>query len=132
MWKFEFESARLYFIELRASKKKHDKSSLVNFLISNLLVLQTIGSFKIVALALSSTSDGTWLELDGGYNVRWIFAINNFNCTTILISMQNEIATTVKVRVPFGEKSNALTVVSYLAFIVITRIFCQLIAYVYM
>lgn len=66
-------------------QKKHDKSSLVNFLISNLLVLQTIGSFKIVALALSSTSDGTWLELDGGYNVRWIFAINNFNCTTILI-----------------------------------------------
>lgn len=45
--------------------------------------------------------------------------------------MQNEIATTVKVRVPFGEKSNALIVVSYLAFIVITRIFCQLIAYVY-
>lgn len=45
--------------------------------------------------------------------------------------MQNEIATTVKVRLPFGAKSNALTVVSYLAFIVITRIFCQLIAHVY-
>lgn len=48
------------------AREKHDKSILVNFLISNLLVLQTVDFFKIVALALSSTSDGTWLELDRG------------------------------------------------------------------